>query len=469
MQVSCKVSYSTLVFMERQGVQLESCFEKIDTPVEFLKDPSCWLPLEKMENLLSDLAIFAGFDDAETFYREVGQVNSQLRAWGVLDSVLKMVESPKDIFGQPERFLSYFLSPHPEVRITERGANHIGFEINITDDYPLVFSYILGAVEGLPTYMGLPLAHIEGDKLRFTISWQDGQESLFDETEKQRRQFHPEIVQSVMESLQDHQKSLEEKRLHQVTQSQFSEKDFEKMVGDEVEKRLNQWLMQKQQFDETLFKVKNDFYKMYDYFVRAQQLITLISSTARKASVKEAMRRVDWPHVQQEFPVMVESACDSIMSLKDAIHSIQSEEGSVQPDNPRARINLNELIDSLVEKLPVGEEPLKVDKHMLLDRDVLVEPESFSTALRKVFDASLSKSRRGGELRIVTRPNGRKIEIEITDTGVGFEDSELSEIFSGHGSIDLSDTQKIIRDHKGNITISSKQGEGSTYLIELPL
>src|SRR5690606_7888766 len=112
---------------------------------------------------------------------------------------------------------------------------------------------------------------------------------------------HPEIVQSVMQSLQDHQKIIDEKNLNLTSQS--STEDFENLVRAEVEKRMQVWLEQQSQMGDVIFKVKNDFYKMYDYFTRAQQIITLISATARKASVKEAMRRVDWDHVQKEFPV----------------------------------------------------------------------------------------------------------------------------------------------------------------------
>ena len=72
-------------------------------------------------------------------------------------------------------------------------------------------------------------------------------------------------------------------------------------------------------------------------------------------------------------------------------------------------------------------------------------------------------------MRIVTRPNGRKVEIEITDTGQGFDEKTLRDIFSSEGEINLSQSQQIIRGHQGNISISSRQGEGSTFLIELPL
>ena len=324
MQVSCKVSYSVVIFLERQGVQLEPFFEGSESPFELLRDPTAKLDAEEMELFLSQVGEYLGHKNSHEFFREVGQRNFELRAWGVLDSVLKMVESPRDIFIQPDRFLSYFLTPHPELDVEKPVDNKVNIRFKAPLEDSNILAYLKGAVEGLPSYSGKSLAQMERiSATDFQITWNDVQESLFDEQEKKRRQFHPEIVQSVMESLKVPQ---------QVSNSAASEA-FEKMVAVEVEKRMEKWLSHQAGFDESMFKIKNDFYKMYDYFTRAQQIITLISPSARKASVKEAMRRVDWDYVQKEFPNRVESACDSILALKDLFH-LEESNANEQPDAP---------------------------------------------------------------------------------------------------------------------------------------
>lgn len=326
MQVSCKVSYSVLIHLEKQGIQLDAFFESTDFPLEYLKDPSIWVDLLEMESFLTQLAVHLSEKNPENFYREIGQNNFELRAWGVLDSVLKMVESPKDILGQPDRFLSYFLTPHPEFDVEKQSDCQILLTMKGEPVVQNILAYLMGAIEGLPVYMGLPLANIQHVSGRtFKVSWTDDQESLFDEQEKKRRQFHPEIVQSVMEKLQMKPESLDV----------IASEAFEKMVAVEVEKRMEAFQSRQKEFDEVFFKVKNDFFKMYDYFTRAQQIITLVSPTARKASVKEAMRRVDWDHVQKEFPNMVESACDSILSLKEAYHLPPGEEPKAKPEESK--------------------------------------------------------------------------------------------------------------------------------------
>ncbi len=471
MQVSCKVSYSVLVYVERQGAQLDRFFEKCETPIEFLKNPTGWLDVSEMEAFLGSLAEFINQQNPEAFYREIGVRNFELRAWGVLDSVLKMVESPKDIFLQPDRFLSYFLTPHPELVIDRQEDRKLIFTFNGEATAKNVLAYLIGAVEGLPNYMGTPPAQItQLSPLSYQLQWFDDQESLFDEQEKKRRQFHPEIVHSVMQSLQEHQKTIGDQSETTASPQHIASEAFEKMVSLEVEKRLDTWINKQKDFDESFFKIKNDFYKMYDYFTRAQQIITLISPSARKASVREAMRRVDWEHIQKEFPKMVESACDSILAMKDTfqmtVDQNTSEKMTMAAVEP---VNLNELIDSVVESLSFDERSFTIDRNMHLDKPVAVDPASFASAIGGVFNNSLSKSNKGAEVRVVTRSSGSKVQIEITDAGVGIPAEELQHIFDADTENNLSESQKIIQRHRGQISISSRQGEGSTYLIELPV
>ena len=63
--------------------------------------------------------------------------------------------------------------------------------------------------------------------------------------------------------------------------------------------------------------VKNDFLKLHDYFVRSQQLVTFLVHSGRKTKqVDEAMRRMDWQHVQSSYESMVEEACERLLKNK---------------------------------------------------------------------------------------------------------------------------------------------------------
>ena len=66
--------------------------------------------------------------------------------------------------------------------------------------------------------------------------------------------------------------------------------------------------------------------------------------------------------------------------------------------------------------------------------------------------------------------------ISVSDNGVGIDEAEIPSIFqffaSTKGSrgtgLGLPVSQKIIREHGGKISVTSRPGEGSTFVIELP-
>ena len=83
-----------------------------------------------------------------------------------------------------------------------------------------------------------------------------------------------------------------------------------------------------------------------------------------------------------------------------------------------------------------------------------------------------------GELYISTSydPKQKKIKIKFKDTGCGISEENLKKIFhpffttrkDGTG-LGLSICQMIINEHKGNISVESRLGEGTTFTILLPL
>jgi signal transduction histidine kinase/CheY-like chemotaxis protein len=82
------------------------------------------------------------------------------------------------------------------------------------------------------------------------------------------------------------------------------------------------------------------------------------------------------------------------------------------------------------------------------------------------------------EIRVSTRSQGERVCIEISDTGVGIEDSSLPHIFepffttkpAGVGTgLGLSICHAIVNDVGGDISVSSERGRGTTFRVELPV
>ena len=84
----------------------------------------------------------------------------------------------------------------------------------------------------------------------------------------------------------------------------------------------------------------------------------------------------------------------------------------------------------------------------------------------------------GGTLTIELSQKDSQAQIKIADTGTGIKDQHLTHIFDpffttkglGKGTgLGLSISYAIIKEHEGNITVKSKEGEGSLFTINIPM
>jgi signal transduction histidine kinase len=84
----------------------------------------------------------------------------------------------------------------------------------------------------------------------------------------------------------------------------------------------------------------------------------------------------------------------------------------------------------------------------------------------------------GGEVRIATCQQDRFVEVSITDTGKGIAPEHLERIFDpffttkpeGEGTgLGLSISFSIIQRHGGRIRVKTKLGEGTTFIVQLPI
>jgi two-component system sensor histidine kinase PilS (NtrC family) len=101
-------------------------------------------------------------------------------------------------------------------------------------------------------------------------------------------------------------------------------------------------------------------------------------------------------------------------------------------------------------------------------------------ALRQVFwnlaRNALSAMPAGGTLRVELRHvPPHRLRISFTDTGRGMSPEQVERLFepfssstTGGTGLGLSIVYQIIRDHGGTINVRSREGHGTTIIIELP-
>jgi two-component system NtrC family sensor kinase len=152
----------------------------------------------------------------------------------------------------------------------------------------------------------------------------------------------------------------------------------------------------------------------------------------------------------------------------------------------RTLSDINDILEKTVELRSYELQVNNIEISRELDRNL---PQTIADAhqLQQVFlnvltnaEQAMLESHGKGHLKIHTRTDASKthIIVEITDDGPGIPESYLTRIFDpffttkdiGKGTgLGLSLSYGMIKEHGGNIYARSRLGEGSTFVIELPI
>jgi signal transduction histidine kinase len=111
-----------------------------------------------------------------------------------------------------------------------------------------------------------------------------------------------------------------------------------------------------------------------------------------------------------------------------------------------------------------------------------VDFESMSLALTNLLDNAMKYSGEAKEIEIRLEQRDGFVRLAVTDHGIGIPREEQKKIFEkfyrvstglvhdvkGSG-LGLSIVQHIVEAHCGKITVESEAGQGSTFMIHLPV
>ena len=124
---------------------------------------------------------------------------------------------------------------------------------------------------------------------------------------------------------------------------------------------------------------------------------------------------------------------------------------------------------------------IKIEKDMTLSLPkVMLDSAQIQQVFINILLNSAESIERNGNLLIRTQLSQNKqfVEIELTDTGCGISEENIKKLFDpffttkdvGKGTgLGLSVSYGIIQRHAGNIIVKSKEGKGTTFIIQLPI
>ncbi len=460
-----------MVYLQHQGYDLEPLLETIDTPKEFLEDPSYWIDGHKIETFLQE-ADKQFSQGTKSIITVVGHNCATLRSWGVLDSVLRMMKQPEDMYSQPQRFLSYFISPAPPIGDSVRKGNAVSFSIPMAhDQYPLTSLFIKSALEGLPMYVDAPQATVKWRGTKIEILWSKDQVALFPD-EQMERHISPDFMHSLEMVIEKTQKEVERKNKEILLKDKEIKELKEKLsLPREEEPVIDDAIPDHHKLAQIIpsaVRLRGNILRLSDYLVRAQQIVTLLISQYKgNVALQKALHRLDWEVLVREFPKVVQASDEELHYVRSIIEKVQqSLPATIQTEN-KTPVDLNELVENALGTLkPMIPEKVKIERQLSLHQKVSAFPKVLEAALTNILSYSICSLDGKGELRISTRPSGDHAKLEI-ESGQDRKGADL--VISPQLGFKLREAKAILRKHNAKMTISNRPGQGAIYSIDLPV
>ncbi len=170
-----------------------------------------------------------------------------------------------------------------------------------------------------------------------------------------------------------------------------------------------------------------------------------------------------------------------LQMIEEIMHLACIEDGKrqIHPD----RLRLSGLIQDIVEFMEPVLMEKKVTVHCIMDdTEVWADRGLFREVIMNLLDNAVKYNRPGGHVYIHVRHEGHKAVLVISDTGIGIPEDKQPRVFERFYRADSSRSRKIkgtglglaivkhiVEQHHGTIALSSKENEGTTITITLPM
>ncbi len=182
--------------------------------------------------------------------------------------------------------------------------------------------------------------------------------------------------------------------------------------------------------------------------------------------------------------------------MNDIVHEIDRENQIIddlltlvkmdktQADLNIAPTNINELLEVLLKRISPIAEKRNITIRLETMRQVVAEVDEvkLSLACNNIIENAVKYNHDGGKVDVSLNGDHKFFYIRVKDTGVGIPEDCQEQIFerfyrmdkarsreTGGTGLGLAISRNVILLHKGSIRVHSKEGEGATFIIRIPL
>jgi signal transduction histidine kinase len=261
--------------------------------------------------------------------------------------------------------------------------------------------------------------------------------------------------------------------------------DLLKTIGQQVEESLDRLRLQEKlileregkKHAEELNALKSNFVSSVSHELRTPLTsIRMFADTLRET--KEGR-----PRQKREYLDIIIGETDRLARLINNVLDFSKIEGGLKEFH-FAEIDAHDVVAKSVNAMRYqiemngGTIRIKIPKTLPCLR---ADGDALEEVFVNLLSNALKYSGERKEISLTARKNGGYIEFSVADKGLGISETDLPHVFErfyrvrddrskqvGGAGIGLAVVQHIVEAHRGTITVTSKLGKGSTFVVHLP-
>jgi two-component system sensor histidine kinase SenX3 len=200
------------------------------------------------------------------------------------------------------------------------------------------------------------------------------------------------------------------------------------------------------------------------------------------AVLAEALAEIDDPAATRRLAdKMVGEAHRAARTIDDLLELSRTELGGAAAKDV---VSVAQVVDDAVERARAAAEKHSINVNVdsgAGDLHVVGSHRQLVSAVANLLENAVKYSDNGSSVLVESRRDNGCIEIVVTDTGVGIPARDIDRIFerfyrvdrarsrdTGGTGLGLSIVRHVATNHSGEVTVQSREGEGSVFTMRLP-
>jgi two-component system, OmpR family, manganese sensing sensor histidine kinase len=208
--------------------------------------------------------------------------------------------------------------------------------------------------------------------------------------------------------------------------------------------------------------------------------------TAIKLNAATALRhpeQLSMAEIQDSF-AQIQDAADQMTHLTQDLLLLARADELSGPEINGEPLSLDKLLPELVAEMQAlaQKKQIALSYQVEAASTVMGEPNQLKRLFRNLIENAVSYTPPLGQVTVILQKQENQALVSVIDTGIGIAPEHCAQVFdrfwradkarsrhSGGNGLGLAIAQSIAVSHGGNISVTSKENEGSHFTVKLPL